>query len=171
MLTGVKPFDAADLTQLLFWVVNLPHKPPSERNPSLPPVIDYVIARALKKEPEARYASAAELAHDLRECIPEMAGAASATMAGDTAPGTVTVPNAATRRITTAERLELRASPRFDSTAALARLPFLGDTMGGTRTGWTAARPELPRRVDRSRALLWGAFALAFLAAVLIVLA
>jgi eukaryotic-like serine/threonine-protein kinase len=53
MLTGVKPFDATDLTQLLFWVVNLPHKPPSERNPFLPPVIDYIVARALKKNPES----------------------------------------------------------------------------------------------------------------------
>ena len=171
MLTGVKPFDAADLTQLLFWVVNLPHKPPSERNASLPSVIDYVIARALKKEPNERYATAAELAHDLRDCIPQMSGAAGTTRLGDTAPLSATVPEAATRRIAVAERLELRASPRFDSRAALERLPVLDPEATATRTGWAAGRPELKRRVDRSRTLLWGAFALAFLAAVLIVIA
>ena len=170
MLTGVKPFDAADLTQLLFWVVNLPHKPPGERNPSLPPVIDYVIARALKKNADERYASAAEFARDLRECIPELANAKPAG-GGETTPGSATVPMAATRRITPGERLELRASPRFDSAAALARLPVLADTAAGTRLGWTLARPDLKRRVDRSRALLWGAYGLALLIAVAIMLA
>ena len=169
MLTGVKPFDAADLTQLLFWVVNLPHKPPSERNPSLPPVIDYVIARALKKDPAERYATADEFAADVRECIPQMTGAERAQGLADTAPATATVPNAATRRFNAVDRLELRASPRFDSGAALARLPVLPATMTGSYSA--QPRPALTRRVDRSRALLWGAFALAFLAAVLIVLA
>jgi serine/threonine-protein kinase len=170
MLTGVKPFDAADLTQLLFWVVNLPHKPPSERNPSLPAVIDYVIARALKKEPGERYASAAEFARDLRESIPETVSASRAARAGETSPSAATVPEAATRRIPPGERLELRASPRFDSAAALARLPVLDHTAHGTRTGWTA-RVNLKRRVDRSRTLMWGAFGLAFIAALLIVIA
>jgi serine/threonine-protein kinase len=169
MLTGVKPFDAGDLTQLLFWVVNLPHKPPSERNASLPAVIDYVIARALKKDPQERYATAAELAADLRECIPKVANAATGR-AGDTSPAVATVPDAATRRIAPGERLELRASPRFDSSAALARLPVLDNAATATRTGW-AARTTLKRRVDRSRTLMWGAFGLALLAAVLIVVA
>src|ERR1700686_4635349 len=75
MLTGVKPFDAPDLTQVLFWVVNMPAKPPSERRPGLPPVVDYILARALKKRPEERYATAAEFANDLRECIAEVKAA------------------------------------------------------------------------------------------------
>lgn len=54
MVTGVKPFDASDLSQVLFWVVNMPAKPPGERRPGLPPVIDYILARALKKKPEER---------------------------------------------------------------------------------------------------------------------
>jgi serine/threonine-protein kinase len=176
MLTGVKPFDAADLTQLLFWVVNLPHKPPGERNPALPPVVDYILARALKKNPEERYASAAEFASDLRDCIPEViASVAAAEARGDTRPGgpaaTGTVPGAATRRMAPDEPLELRASARFDSSAALARLPVLADTSSATRTGWHAGASQLRRRVDRSRALLWGAYGVAALGAVLIVLA
>jgi hypothetical protein len=133
-------------------------------------VIDYVIARALKKDPQERYASAAEFAKDLRDCIPEMASASKAARASDTSPGASTVPEAATRRTGMTERLDLRASPRFDSGAALARLPFLdAAATSATRMGWTA-RVQLKRRVDRSRTLMWGAFALAFLAAVLIVL-
>jgi hypothetical protein len=47
----------------------------------------------------------------------------------------------------------------------------LAETMSATRTGWIAGTPELKRRVDRSRALLWGAYGLAAIAAVLIVVA
>jgi eukaryotic-like serine/threonine-protein kinase len=176
MLTGVKPFDATDLTQLLFWVVNLPHKPPSERNPFLPPVIDYIVARALKKNPEERYATAAEFARDLRDSIPEVVEAASAAAArGETRPDALlatqpTVPEGGPGRHFP-ERLELRASPRFDSAAAIARLPILPETLSGTRTAWSAERTALKRRVDRSRALLWGAYGVAALLAVYIVLA
>ncbi|HET9577309.1 MAG TPA: serine/threonine-protein kinase [Usitatibacter sp.] len=176
MLTGVKPFDAADLTQLLFWVVNLPHKPPSERNASLPPVIDYIIARALKKNAHERYATAAEFARDLRDCLPEVSASSAAAQArGETQPDGVaagvatTVPDG--KRMPGAESLELRASPRFDSSAALARLPVLADIGTGTRTVWRAATSTLKRRVDRSRALLWGAYAAAALIAVVITIA
>jgi len=171
MLTGTKPFDASDLTQLLFWVVNLPHKPPSERNPALPPVIDYIVARALKKDAAERYATAAEFAADLRESIAEVAGIPAPAVAAtrpDAAAGTRTANEAATARI--ASHLELRASARFDSAACLARLRVMPDATG-TRTGWKAAETRLPRRVDRSRALLWGAYGLAAIAAVVIALA
>jgi len=78
MLTGLKPFDATDLSQVLFWVVNMPAKAPSERRPGLPAVVDYIIARALKKKPEERYANAAEFAADLRRCLPEVRAAEAA---------------------------------------------------------------------------------------------
>jgi len=171
MLTGTKPFDASDLTQLLFWVVNLPHKPPSERNPALPPVIDYIVARALKKDAAERYATAGEFAADLRDSIAEVASIPAPAMAAtrpDAGSVTRTAAGAATARM--APHLELRPSARFDSAACLARLRVMPDATG-TRTGWKAAGTRLPRRVDRSRALLWGAYGLAAIAAVVIALA
>jgi len=171
MLTGTKPFDASDLTQLLFWVVNLPHKPPSERNASLPAVIDYIVARALKKYAAERYATAGEFAADLRDSIAEVASIpapAMATTRPDAGAVTRTAAGAATARM--APHLELRPSARFDSAACLARLRVMPDATG-TRTGWKAAETRLPRRVDRSRALLWGAYGLAAIAAVVIALA
>ena len=171
MLTGTKPFDASDLTQLLFWVVNLPHKPPSERNPALPPVIDYIVARALKKDAAERYATAGEFAADLRDSIGEVASIPAPAMAAtrpDAGSVTRTAAGAATARM--APHLELRPSARFDSAACLARLRVMPDATG-TRTGWKAAGTRLPRRVDRSRALLWGAYGLAAIAAVVIALA
>lgn len=65
-LTGVNPFNATDLAAVLYRIVNT--KPPSLRhhNPVLPPALDGVVRRALAKEPEARYATATDLADALR---------------------------------------------------------------------------------------------------------
>ena len=168
MVTGVKPFDAADLTQVLFWVVNMPAKPPSERRPGLPPVVDYIVARALRKRPEERYANAAELAADLRRCSAEVL-AAEASMraraaAGDTAPqdpGTIPLGEG---------RLELRASPRFESTDALARLSVVPRDEGTrSRAGWTVPPARPRKRVDRSTAILAATYGVAVLLAAAIV--
>jgi len=78
MLTGVTPFAGEDITQLMFHVVNATAVPPSHVNRTLPPVLDYILARALKKEPDERYASAAEFAYDLRDTIPDVLEAEAA---------------------------------------------------------------------------------------------
>ncbi|MDQ3024951.1 MAG: serine/threonine protein kinase [Pseudomonadota bacterium] len=168
MLTGLKPFDATDLSQVLFWVVNMPAKAPSERLPGLPAVVDYIIARALKKKPEERYASAAEFAADLRQCLPEVRVAQAAMRsragAGDTAPQ-----DAATLPLAD-ERLELRASRQFESGEALERLS-VAPREGGThsRGGWTVPISKARRRVDRSTLILAATYAMAVLLAAAIV--
>ena len=168
MVTGVKPFDAADLSQVLFWVVNMPAKPPSERRPGLPAVVDYIVARALKKKPEERYATAADFAADLRKCLPEVR-AAEATMqarasSGDTAPHDASTLPAAE------DRMELRPSRRFDSKEALSRLAVLGqDDASRTRGGWTVQVERPRRRVERSTLILAATYGIAVLLAVAIV--
>ncbi|HUP97715.1 MAG TPA: serine/threonine-protein kinase [Usitatibacter sp.] len=168
MVTGVKPFDAADLSQVLFWVVNMPAKPPSERRPGLPSVVDYIVARALRKKPEDRYATAAEFATDLRRCLPEVREA-EATMrarasAGDTAPHDASALRAAE------ERMELRASRRFDSSEALARLSVLpADEGTRSRGGWTVQLEKPRRRLDPSSVILAATYGIAVLLAVAIV--
>jgi eukaryotic-like serine/threonine-protein kinase len=66
-LTGVNPFNAADLAAVLYRIVNL--EAPSVRHHSaeLPPALDRVLRRALAKEPEARYATATDFGNALRE--------------------------------------------------------------------------------------------------------
>ena len=168
MVTGLKPFDAVDLSQVLFWVVNMPAKPPSERRPGLPPVVDYIVARALKKKPDERYASAAEFAADLRRCLPEVraaeAGMAARASSGDTAPHDAeTLPLAD-------ERLELRPSRRFESVEAMARLSVVPRDDGErSRAGWTVPVVRPRRRVDRSSAILAATYGVAVLLAVAIV--
>ena len=182
MLTGVKPFDAPDLTQVLFWVVNMPAKPPSERRPGLPPVVDYILARALKKNPEERYATAAEFARDLRECIEEVKGAqegakARADLGQSSALPTLPMADVAGAEASAIpladERLELRPSRRFDSVDGLARLAVLPKNADDTqsRAGWTVPIPKVKRHLDVGRMLMLGAYGLAFLAAVIIVVA
>ena len=166
VITGMKPFDAPELSQVLFWVVNMPAKPPSERRPGLPQVLDYIVARALKKKPEERYATAAEFAEDLRQCLPEVR-AAEAGMRAKAASGETSGGAAATVALAE-ERFEMRPSRHFDSLQALARLCVLPAEQG-TRAGWTVPTPRPRRRLDRSTALLAAAYGVAILLAAAIV--
>jgi serine/threonine-protein kinase len=168
MLTGVKPFAGEDIPDLTFKVCNMVATPPSHLAPDLPPVIDFIIARALKKKPEERYASAADFARDLRAALPEVQAAAANARERQDAE---TVPQAslsASSQVHTMplrdELIALRASPRFDSSAALARLPI----RRGDDPATTQAAPVAPRRVrmNAPRLLLFAAYAAALLAAV-----
>ena len=171
MLTGVKPFDAADLSQVLFWVVNMPAKPPSERRAGLPAVVDLIVSRALKKKPEERYPGAAEFAADLRGCLDEVR-AAEARMGASPSPGEDTGETHADTIPLAEERLELRASRRFDSTQGLARLSVLPKDDGtASRAGWTVPVVRRKRRVDRSTAILAACYGVAVLVAAAIVVA
>jgi predicted Ser/Thr protein kinase len=66
-LTGVNPFNAADLAAVLYRIATTDAPSPRHHNPGLPPGLDRVLRRVLAKEPEARYATATDLAEALRE--------------------------------------------------------------------------------------------------------
>jgi serine/threonine-protein kinase len=175
MLTGTKPFAGEDIPELTFKVANLPAAPPSHLAPDLPPVIDFIIARALKKKPDERYASAAEMAKDLHAAMDEVRAAEAASgerasaatvpdMPGDAQPHIA--PSGGTLR---EEPIEMRPSPRFDSADGLARLAVLpSDEHSRSRGGWTVPLKQEPRRVDRARAAITIAYALALIAAICI---
>jgi serine/threonine protein kinase len=65
LLTGVKPFDGATLTEICVQVVTKDPAPPSEIASGLNMDFDYVLSRALAKDPEMRYQSGSEMAADL----------------------------------------------------------------------------------------------------------
>ena len=71
------------------------------------------------------------------------------------------------------EPLELRASPRFDSTEGLARLSMLPAEADATssRAGWTVPAKRERRKVDPARAWLVVAYVVALVAAIAIVIA
>jgi serine/threonine-protein kinase len=163
---------------VLFWVVNMPAKPPGERRPGLPPVLDYIVARAMKKKPEERYPTAAEFAADLRSCIGEVEAAQvalreRAALEGSSALPTIPLQQGEEATVPMAgERLELRASRRFDSSAGLARLSALPTDAEGTlsRGGWTVPVIAVRKRFDTATAILLACYGAAVLAAVAIVL-
>jgi len=68
MLTGKKAFEGPSTAALLTAVLRDDPKPVSEFRRDIPPELRRIVARCLKKNPEERYPSAAELAHDLRTC-------------------------------------------------------------------------------------------------------
>jgi len=147
MATGAPPFAAPNMAQLMQQVASAAHRPPSAVNPSVPAMLDLIVAKALEKEPDARYQNAAELAADLRACLagvaeaqavlpaaagttlPLAAGAAgTATLDLEVAPaeppgtgGEETAPSTGTLLATQAG-VHFPLSRRFDSAAAVERL-------------------------------------------------
>jgi eukaryotic-like serine/threonine-protein kinase len=78
-VAGTPPFTGNDLGTLLFNIVNGEPVPPSKRNPAVPQELDRIVARALRKDPGARYQDADLLAHELAQCAAHlMAGAVRA---------------------------------------------------------------------------------------------
>ncbi len=82
MLSGVRPFAAAELSGVLFNVVNLEPPPVSDVNPAVPVAVGRIVARLMAKSPGDRYANASEALSEL-EALPP------ATTSG--APGFATI--------------------------------------------------------------------------------
>jgi serine/threonine-protein kinase len=129
MVTRTALFAGNDMPQILHNVTNFQHVAPSRVNPEAPPMLDFVVARALKKEPDVRYQDAYELAADLRACLTELGGrdvaaenngerTVTKTVKLDMEPGKIVAPAAGA--IGSDTRLPL--SVRFDSSGAVKRL-------------------------------------------------
>ena len=180
-LTGVSPFGGNDIPQLMFSVMNAAVTPASRLNPALPPVLDYILARALKKEPDERYGSAAEFASDLRASLDEVAEAEQAVRARSASPsaegeGTVPVEPPGEGTLSRLPNLrvddevvELRPSPRFDAVEALARLAVLPVDDDATRSRRPAATAKPRRHLDLPYAVVVAGYVLAAGVAIFIV--
>lgn len=73
MLTGVKPF-TGNGDVIAYQICHVPHAPPSRIDPTLPHALDVVMAHALAKKKEERYASAGEFAQALAAAITRAEG-------------------------------------------------------------------------------------------------
>ena len=67
LMTGVKPFDGATLTEVCVQVVTKDPAPASQIVPGTTPDVDYVLSRALAKDPVKRYQRGSEFAADLKD--------------------------------------------------------------------------------------------------------
>ena len=68
LLTGQLPFRADSMPSLMHRIVAEPHPPLRTIRPDLPKSLGEIIDIALRKDPEARFGSGAEMAQALRDC-------------------------------------------------------------------------------------------------------
>jgi serine/threonine-protein kinase len=129
MLTGTALFAGEDTPQIAHNVTSVEHVPPSRLNPEVPSMLDFAVARALKKDPAVRYQDAYEFAVDLRTCLAELRSRETTAKKGEKE-GTRTVridstadraPLAPAAR-SIASDTQLPLSRQFDSFAAVQRL-------------------------------------------------
>lgn len=71
MATGVLPFRGIDPIHIMQAIADEPYPLPSKINPNLPAQLDQIISKALQKDCEARYQTAAELRADLVSLLQE----------------------------------------------------------------------------------------------------
>jgi serine/threonine-protein kinase len=117
MLTGAMLFAGEDSPQIAHNLNNLEHEPASRINPEVTSLLDFVVARALKKDPGVRYQDAYELAADLRTCLTELRASRP-----------VDVKNGATEATKTVQLAmaadKAAAAPAAVAIAPTTRLPF-----------------------------------------------
>jgi serine/threonine-protein kinase len=143
MLTLSPLFAGEDTPQIAHNVATLEHQPPSRVNGEVTSMLDFVIAKALKKDPELRYQDAFDFASDLRTCLVELRGRQAAP-AGERNGGKEKTSKTRTVKLdATADKAPLAPaavsivsdtrlpiSPQFDCAQALHRLerPSRGDS-------------------------------------------
>jgi len=67
LLAGRLPFESTNNYSLLYRIANEEAPPPSHYNPQVPPHLDSIVARAMRKDLEQRYRSWSEFSHDLAQ--------------------------------------------------------------------------------------------------------
>ena len=68
LLTGSPPFRPKTMAELMRSITQEEHKDIAEINPSTPSCIAWAVNKALEKDPDKRFQSAASMANKLREC-------------------------------------------------------------------------------------------------------
>lgn len=128
MVTGRSPFNGSDIQSVMYQVIHHTPAAPGSINPALPPMLDLIVARALAKSPDDRYASAADMAVDLTACREQSAGASDLRLP---ARGQASSQAGSDGWMPSGERLVARGLAReFDSTAATIRLAAWSGAIG-----------------------------------------
>ncbi|MFN0316407.1 MAG: serine/threonine-protein kinase [Burkholderiales bacterium] len=68
MLTGTSPFAGETIHAIMYQIIHFAPPLPSQINRKVPEMLDLIVAKALAKKLDERYANAKEMAHDLRLC-------------------------------------------------------------------------------------------------------
>ena len=129
-VTGRPAFAGANVIEVGAQVLHVDPPPPSEINPHVTPELDQVTLKALNKDPEARYQTAAEMRADLETVAATLGNAAVEPILPSAWPADLPTQSGSSARRTTT-RLRRRARRRWPAFAlgALAVALLLG-TLG-----------------------------------------
>ena len=131
MLTGQAPFMGENVNAIMYQTLNAIPATPGSLNPAVPEMLNFIVAKALAKDLDARYQNARDLANDLRSCRDALPRTASVVLSETAQPAA----NAALADATVASMGEsneeskpvaaLGLSSSFDSMEATMRLAAL----------------------------------------------
>ena len=119
MLTGTPPFTGETMGALMYQTINFVPPAPSSVNPTVPPMLDFIVAKTLAKNRDERYQTSKELAADLRECMSQVRHT-----------GLATQPASAQRATSAAPPSLLDSDARADLLAATAPMGRATDSSG-----------------------------------------
>ena len=127
MLTGRPPFSGENVNAIMYQTLNATPPQPSSMNPSVPDMLNFIVAKALAKKVDERYQNAKEFADDLRACrdsLPQDAPVAPAVRVPPKPPLEAGLPAgpAMTEEDENMPVAALGLSGAFDSLAATLRL-------------------------------------------------
>ena len=132
MLTGQPPFTGENINAVMYQTLNAIPPPPATLNPEVPGMLNFIVAKALAKSVDDRYANASDFANDLRACRDSllrggMQAAAPQVAATPTkAPGVLAMAGRlATEEAEPVEAPAIGLSAVFDSFGATMRLAAL----------------------------------------------
>ncbi len=129
MLTGQAPFMGENVNAIMYQTLNAIPPSPSSLNSAIPEMLNFIVAKALAKDLDARYQNARDFANDLRACrdslprsspvLSEMPQPVSNTSLADASAASL-VENDESKSVAT-----LGLSSSFDSAEATMRLAAL----------------------------------------------
>ena len=148
MLTGQVPFIGENVNAIMYQTLNAIPAPPSNANPAVPEMLNYIVAKALAKDLDARYQNADEMVNDLRACREALP---RATEAGQPAKRSAMVTRATDGDEDRAV-IALGLSSSFDSNEATMRLAAMTASKEEVEELSKTLRTERPSTAEINRA-------------------
>ncbi|HEX4858156.1 MAG TPA: serine/threonine-protein kinase [Usitatibacteraceae bacterium] len=169
-LTGAAPFDSPSINSIMYQTVHEPLSPPSTVNPQLPGELDAIVAKAMMKSPEERFASMREFARVLKDARRNLMGSATGVtvrpsllaLAASAPPGSPTSPQKSlldppgvrTQELDPAEvtRAASREVPRQPAPAGAEHVPGSEPAAGPATASPVPApaAPEIPAAIPKA---------------------
>lgn len=148
LLTGRKAYTGDSVEQITSAVLNNHPAPAHEVRPGVSPTLSAIAARAMARDPAARYASAAEMARALRLWVDRHSAFETADAAEDPAPAQRAGRNRRRRALLLASGLlagsvVLAVSPRWRDGAAVPAPAPTAAAPAATSAAWPPAEPAV----------------------------